>query len=189
MGPYNFRINVFIEISLRIVYSELLFSAKKKLRKTIIMIKNVFSWYFHLPLRIHWRFLTILLKTQQTFVLVKTYWRRLEDVFSVTFFCLPRRLQDIIARSLLEDILVTSWRRRLENFLKMSCEGVLKMWRPEDVLKKFLEDILQLRLEDVFTRRKIITLKTSWRRFENVLESKECLLGSKKVNEVMFFHI
>ena len=173
MGPYNFRINVFIEISLRIVYSELLFSAKKKLRKTIIMIKNVFSWYFHLPLRIHWRFLTILLKTQQTFVLVKTYWRRLEDVFSVTFFCLPRRLQDIIARSLLEDILVTSWRRRLENFLKMSCEGVLKMWRPEDV----------------FTRRKIITLKTSWRRFENVLESKECLLGSKKVNEVMFFHI
>ena len=111
------------------------------------MIKNVFSWYFHLPLRIHWRFLTILLKTQQTFVLVKTYWRRLEDVFSVTFFCLPRRLQDIIARSLLEDILVTSWRRRLENFLKMSCEGVLKMSSG--------------RLEEVFGRHFAIT---SWRR-------------------------
>ena len=63
---------------------------------------------------------------QQTFVLVKNYWRRLEvvfrvkcfcleDVFSVTFFCLSRRLQDIIARRLLENVLKTSWRRHLED--------------------------------------------------------------------------
>ena len=184
MGPYNFRINVFIEISLRIVYSELLFSAKKKLRKTIIMIKNVFSWYFHLPLRIHWRFLTILLKTQQTFVLVKTYWRRLEDVFSVTFFCLPRRLHDIIARSLLEDILVTSWRRRLENFLKMSCEGVLKMWRPEDVFrtswrsfwKTFCNYVLKTSSQDerlLHWRRLEDVLKTSWKARNVCWEAKK----------------
>ena len=27
---------------------------------------------------------------------LKTYWRRLQDVFSVTFFCLPRRLEDVL---------------------------------------------------------------------------------------------
>ena len=60
---------------------------------------------------------------------LKTSSRRLQDVFSVTFFCLPRRLEDIIARRLantswrrLEDIIArrlanTSW-RRLENVLK-----------------------------------------------------------------------
>ena len=165
MGPYNFRINVFIEISLRIVYSELLFSAKKKLRKTIIMIKNVFSWYFHLPLRIHWRFLTILLKTQQTFVLVKTYWRRLEDVFSVTFFLSSktssrhnckksswRHPGDVLKK--------TSW-KLFEDVLRRRPEDVASWRCLQDVLKKFLEDILLLHLEDVFTRRKIITLKTS----------------------------
>ena len=61
--------------------------------------------------------------SQQTFVLVKTYWRCLEDVFSVTFFCLPRRL---------EDILKTSW-RRLEDVLedeKCYAEDVFKTsWR------------------------------------------------------------
>ena len=37
--------------------------------------------------------------SQQTFVLVKTYWRRLEDVFSVIFFCLPRRIEDVLKTS------------------------------------------------------------------------------------------
>ena len=35
---------------------------------------------------------------------LKTSSRRLQDIFSVTIFCLPRRLEDIIARRL-EDIL------------------------------------------------------------------------------------
>ena len=49
---------------------------------------------------------------------LKTSWRRLQDVFSVTFFCLPRRLEDIIARRLTN----TSWRR----FRKTYCKYVLK---------------------------------------------------------------
>ena len=62
--------------------------------------------------------------SQQTFVLVKTYWRCLEDVFSVTFFCLPRRLEDIIARRLAN----TSWRR-------LGRRKVLRWRRLQDVLK------------------------------------------------------
>ena len=69
-----------------------------------------------------------LLLSQQTFVLVKTYRRRLEDVSSVTFFCLLRRLEDIIARRL-EDVM-------------------------EDE-KCYAEDVLR-RLEDVFENKKCL---------------------------------
>ena len=61
---------------------------------------------------------------------LKTSSRRLQDVFSVTFFCLPRRLEDIIARRLantswrrLEDVLKTSWR----HFRKTYCKYAYKM--------------------------------------------------------------
>ena len=79
---------------------------------------------------------------------LKTSWRRLEDVFSVTFFCLPRRL---------ENVLKTSWRHNC----KTSCKHVLKTswkmsWR---------------RLEDVLGRR---IANTSWRRLEDVLEDEKC---------------
>ena len=60
--------------------------------------------------------------SQQTFVLVKTYWRRLKDVFSVSF-CLPRCLQDIRRR---KDILKTLRRRRLVNTSWRRFEGALK---------------------------------------------------------------
>ena len=71
-----------------------------------------------------------------------SWWRRTEDVFSVTFFCLPRRLEDIIARRLAN----TSWRR--------------------------------------LGRRKVLR----WRRLQDVLENKKCLLGCV-INEcwVYFF--
>ena len=80
------------------------------------------------------------------------WWRRTEDVFSVTFFCLPRRLEDITARRLantslrrledvLEDVLKTSW-KCLEDVLKTS-------W------KTFQEDVLQIRLEDVLKTRNV----------------------------------
>ena len=75
--------------------------------------------------------------SQQTFVLVKTYWRRLEDVFSVIFFYLPRRL---------EDVLKTYWR----HFRKTYCKYVLKT-----CLQEVLED------EKCYA---IDVLKTSWRR-------------------------
>ena len=47
-------------------------------------------------------------------------------------------------------------------------------------MKTFEEDVLQIRLEDVFKRSwktKSVTLKTSSRRLEDVLENKKCLLG------------
>ena len=79
------------------------------------------------------------------------WWRRLQDVFSVTYFCLSRCLQDIISRSLHEDV-----------FKKTPCKHVLKTswkmpWR---------------RLEDVFGRR---IANTSWRRIDNVLEDEKLL--------------
>ena len=107
-----------------------------------------FDLFFKKTLFIHLHicicFAAICFSTQQTFVLVKTYWRRLQDVFSVTFFCLPRRLEDIIARRLAN----TSWRR----FRKTYCKYVLKTsWRR---LQEVLEDE-KCCAEDVF--------KTSWR--------------------------
>ena len=88
--------------------------------------------------------------TQETFALAKTYWRRLEGflkmssgqhifVFQDVLKASSRRLQDIIARRLLEDVLQTP----LEDVLK-------KSWRR-------LEDVLQRQLEDIF--------KTSWRHY------------------------
>ena len=107
---------------------------------------------------------------------LETSWRRLQDVFNETFFCLPRRLEDIIARCLAntswrrleawrhncktsyKHVLKTSWRR----FRKTYCKYVLKnSWRH---LQEVLEDE-KCYAEDVF--------KTSWRRLKN----KKCLLG------------
>ena len=85
---------------------------------------------------------------------LKTYWRHLPDVFSVTFFCLPKRR---------EGVLKTSWRHNC----KTSCKHVLKKsWRR---LGRCFEDVLKTSwkcLEDV--------LKTSWRRLEEVLEDEIC---------------
>ena len=74
--------------------------------------------------------------TQQTFVLVKTYWRCLEDVVSV--------------RHVHEDVLKTSWRRLEEDALQTR----------EDALQTRFKDVFcktkNCYAEDVF--------KTSWRR-------------------------
>ena len=100
-------------------------------------------------------------------------WRRLEDVFSVTFFCLPRRLADVFQKSsiklnckmsswwrledVLEDVLKTSWRRLEGVFGRRIANTFWRRWK---------------RLE----RRKIVTLKTSSIRLEDVLENKKCLI-------------
>ena len=96
----------------------------------------------------------------------------LEDVFSVTIFRLPRRLQDV-----LEDVKLLRWRR------------------VEDVFKTCLQDVFKTCLQDVFSvtifrlprrffktsssrrlcktssrclgRRKIVTLKMFWRRLQD----------------------
>ena len=59
-----------------------------------------------------------------------SWWRRTEDVFSVTFFCLPRRLQEIIDRRVHEDVLKTS----CKHVLKTSWET--KKCYVEEVFKK-----------------------------------------------------
>ena len=89
--------------------------------------------------------------SRQTFVLVKTYWRRLQDVFSVTSFCLPIRLANTSWRRL-EDVLKTSWR----HFRKTYCKYVYKT------------------SSRGLGRRKV----SRWRRLEDVLENKKYLLGS-----------
>ena len=89
---------------------------------------------------------------------LKTSRRHLQDVFSVTFFCLPRRLEDIIARRLAN----TSWRRL------------------EDILGRRIANTSWRRLQDVFKRSwktKSFTLKTSSRCLQDVSENKKCLLG------------
>ena len=81
---------------------------------------------------------------QQIFVLVKTYWRRLQcNIFLSS---------------------KTSWRHNC----KTSCKHVLKTsWRClENVLKTFYEDALQISLEDFLKtswKTKSVTLKTSWK--------------------------
>ena len=113
---------------------------------------------------------------------LKTPWSRLEDVFSVTFFCLPRRLEDIIARRLantswkrLEDVLMTSWKtswRRLESVLKTSLR------RLEDVLgKRIANRSWRRKIAKTSWKTKSVTLQTSLRRLEDVLENKKYLLG------------
>ena len=89
-----------------------------------------------------------------------------EDVFSVTFFSLLRRLQDIIARRLAN----TSWirlGRYLEDVLKTFCRRLAKT-------------LLQTRLEDVLEDEKLL----HWRGLQDVLENKKCLLGTNHLHKM-----
>ena len=102
--------------------------------------------------------------------------RRLQDVFSITVFPLPRRLEDI-----LQDVLKTSGRsknvtlktssRRLEE-MSWRCLDDMSWRRFEDMSWRRLEHIswrlLKTCLEDVF--------KTSWRQ-------TKCLLGISLSNK------
>ena len=87
-----------------------------------------------------------------------SWWRRTEDVFSVTLFCLTIRLEDIIERRLAN----MSW-RRLEDALK-------KSWRC--FRKTYCKYVLKTSSRGL-GRRKVLR----WRRLEDVLENKKCLLG------------
>ena len=123
--------------------------------------------------------------TQETFVSVKTYWRNLEDVFSVTFSCLSRRTSarhncNVSLWRCLEDFFKRTWRKRLannswrrfENVLKMSCKDLLKTsWR---------------RIQDVCGRR---IAKTSWRRLEDVLEKQICFLGRGNLRQKVQYQL
>ena len=69
--------------------------------------------------------------------------RRLEEVFSVTFFCLPRSFQDV-----LRDVFRTSSRRPRDVFARrlqdvLEDEKLLRWGRVEDVFKTCLEDVFK----------------------------------------------
>ena len=127
---------------------------------------------------------------------LKTSWKRLEDVFSVIFFCLPRRLENVLKTSWTHNcktscnrILNTSWKRlediiarRLANTSWTRLEDVLKTsWRR---LARHLEDVLK-----TSWKTKSVTLKTSWRRLEDVLENKKCLLGWMSTKFYFSFYV
>ena len=88
--------------------------------------------------------LRLLLTTQQTFVLVKTYWRRLEDIIA-------RRLAN------------TSW-RRLEDVLKTTCKTSWRRFRK--TYCKYVFKTSSRRLQDLLEDEKCYAedvLKTSWK--------------------------
>ena len=122
---------------------------------------NVLSWnlrIFKNTFFLQNTFVRLLLQvTQQTLLVLKTSWRRLQDMSS-------RRLQHVFTATILRlrDVLKTSWRhlaRRLEDVLKTSWKT--KNCYAEDVLKTCLEEVLKTFLEDI--------LKTLWRQTKFLL--------------------
>ena len=100
--------------------------------------------------------------SQQTIVLVKTYWRRLEDVLKTSW----RRLQCNIFCLI----------RCLENLLKTSCEEILKTYwrRLEDVFGRRIANTSWRCLEDVLEDEKLLR----WRR----LGKQEMFAGILRCN-------
>ena len=131
--PIRSIINFMIRSNCPKSYNEFLESYLFNLRKCLFSIfpDSHFGNYTYKKsnVQILWTwnlvFLWAVCTIHQTFVLVKTYWS-LQHVFNVTFFCLPRRLKEVLK---------TSWRHNC----KTSCKHVLKTsWRRlEDVLKTF----------------------------------------------------
>ena len=113
-----------------------------------------------------------LITSQQTFVALQDMsWGRLQHVFSIKMFRLPRRLANTSWRRLediSQDVLKTSWKTKncyAEDVLKTSWRHVLKTsWR--HVLKTS-----STRLQ----RNNFTSSKTSWRRLEDVLEDEKLL--------------
>ena len=90
---------------------------------------------------------------------LKTSWKRLEDVFSATLFCLQRRLEDVLRKT-------------------TSCKYFLRSYL-EDVLKTSLEEDLQDVSWGRLGRWKFVTLKISSRHLQDILEHKKFLLEYK----------
>ena len=108
--------------------------------------------------------------TQQTFVLMKTSWRRLEDVFRL---CLQktssRHLQDVLPRCL-QDVFKTFPRRLTKTSWK----------RLQDVFQKHLQDIFKTssrRFQGVFQTSLRRLTKMSSRRFQDLSSSYAVLVN------------
>ena len=117
-----------------------------------------FMWKYHVLVKIRDSFLCVTnhcikgtsklilpsVSTQQTFVLMKTSWRHLGDIFHLRFQkTSSKRFQDVLIKTNI----------------------IVLVIRLQDVFKTFsrcLQDVLQKRLQDTF--------KTYSRRFENVFK-------------------
>ena len=104
-------------------------------------------------------------------------WRRLQEVFNVTIFRLPRRLQDVLLirlEDISQDVLKTSWRRFRDLFARCFQDIIKTSWRR-------------------LGRREIVALKTCWRRLEDIsgrrLEDQQMFAGPTYVVSVWsIFH-
>ena len=106
--------------------------------------------------------------SQQTFVLMKTSWRRLDEEEYILINHTSSGQDQYIC-------LIHTSSRRLQDVFKTPCQNVFKTSSRhfQDVFKTFsrrLQDVLQKRLQDVFKTRKYV-LKTSSGRFEDVSSS------------------
>ena len=110
--------------------------------------------------------------TQQTFVSMKTSWKRLEDLFRLH---LPktslRRLQEVLIKTNIFLLIIrlqkTSWRRLQEVFKTSS-------WRLQDAFKIFSRHVGKTslrRLQDVFKTYSRRLAKTPSRLLENVFRT------------------
>ena len=104
------------------------------------------------------------------FLLFKRSWRRIQHVFSIKNFHLPRRLEGVL-QIRLSSVLKTSWRRlgrRKIVMLKTSWRRLEDMsWgRLKDMSWRRLEDMSWIRLEDM-----------SWRCLEDSLEINKMFAG------------
>ena len=90
-------------------------------------------------------------RSQQTFVLMKTSWRRLEDDFRLRFQkTSSRRLQEVLIKTNIFVLVI-----HLQDVFKTSCQDVFKTSSRylQDVFKTFsrhLQDVLQRCLQDAF---------------------------------------
>ena len=90
--------------------------------------------------------------TQQTFVLMKTSWNRLEDVFHLRLQKTSSiRLQDVLIKTNIIALVIRhqnffkTFSRRLEDVLKISskCLAKTSSKRFQDVLQKSLQDVVK----------------------------------------------
>ena len=134
--------------------------------------------------------------TQQTFVLMETSWRRLEDVFRLCLQNTSSRHLDQdehihLSHTSSEDVFKTSSRRlaqeqynrlshtssrRLQEFLKTSLKRLqdvfkISLWLLAITSSKHLQDVLQKRLQVIFNTSSRRLAKIPSRRFRNVSSS------------------
>ena len=109
-----------------------------------------------------------------------------EDIFSVTLFCLPRRIEDVFktsstrvwktpSRRRREDVLKMSWRRPLLSMFSRRLEDVLKtFWKVSWThLKMSYNDVFKMSwrsIENTFWRH---LADKSWKRLEHVFEDEK----------------